>query len=111
MESWLEIIVQVLCIGALLAIIWWKAKPYILFKKRAEKASGSIVNWMQARSKGKIYFYPMIEFRTEDGTPVQFKAEERSEQSPMYPIGTEVTVLYDPKDTEHRKVSYPKRES
>ncbi|MFZ6053488.1 DUF3592 domain-containing protein [Halocola ammonii] len=108
MAPWLEIVVQILCVVALLLIIWWKAKPAIQFRMRAVETKGTIVNWMKTVSGGKSFFYPMIEFSDQEGKQIRFKAKERSEDKPMFDIGTAVTVKFDPKNPERRKVTYPK---
>ena len=69
---------------------------------------GRIVNWMSATVAGKRYFYPLIEFRTESGVPVTYRAEERSEDKPMFEPGTVVKVKYDPENPKRVKTVYPK---
>jgi len=67
------------------------------------------VNWLKTNIGGKVYFYPMIEFVDREGKRIRFKASERSEREPMYKTGTEVIIKYDPKNTDRKKVAYPKK--
>jgi hypothetical protein len=97
-------------IGILLivAIIIWRLNDILFFTFRAKKTTGTIVNWMSAKSKGKQVFFPMIKFEDENGTSHKYRADESCENEPMYPIGTAVTVLYLPKDPSKTRTRYPK---
>ncbi|MFN0033241.1 MAG: DUF3592 domain-containing protein, partial [Flavobacteriales bacterium] len=63
---------------------------------------------MAAMQEGKRVYYPMIEFSTASGRHIAFRADEMCEGQPMFPVGTQVQVLYLPQDPEVRKVVYPK---
>jgi|JI7StandDraft_1071085.scaffolds.fasta_scaffold139774_2 hypothetical protein len=79
----------------------------ILFSLRKKETTGKIVNWMSASEKGKKFFYPMVEFETSEFGKVTFRAEERCENNPMFPPGTDVKIYYLSTDKEQRKVEYP----
>ena len=81
----------------------------ILFLLRHKETEGTIVNWLKAKQKGKDFFYPLIVFNDENEKPIQFRAEERCEGSPMYPPGTKVIIKYVPGNPEFRKVKYPSK--
>lgn len=81
----------------------------ILFIFKKKEAEGTIVNWMSSTEKGKRYYYPLIEFVTEDRGSFTFRADERCEGSPMFEPGTKVVVKYLPNDPEFRKVVYPQK--
>ncbi|MBL7943734.1 MAG: hypothetical protein JNM00_13255 [Flavobacteriales bacterium] len=104
LPEYLAISIVVLLI---IAFIWWKFRHALQFLFRKKKIQGTIVNWMAARVGNKEYFYPMIEFTTESGQRKTFRAEERSEDKPMFPIGTTVTIWYLPGHEDVRKVVYP----
>jgi hypothetical protein len=91
----------------LIAFLLWKFWDDFMLRFRATKTTGTITNWMSRSEKGKVYFYPLITFTTEDGASIQFRADESCEDNPLYPRGTEVTVSYLPKKPSVRKVEYP----
>lgn len=88
-----------------LGLVRFRYDIMFLFSKK--ETQGTITNWMAATQEGKRYFYPMIEFYTEDNSKISFRAEERSEGKPMYQPGTKVTIQYLSKKTDFRKVIYP----
>lgn len=104
LPDWLAYVVIVLLVGGLL---YWKFSLEIAFRLRGKKSPGIITNWMMAREDGKTYFHPLIEFYTEKGESIRFRAEERCEDEPMYPQGTGVMVTYLPDDPKTVKVKYP----
>ena len=65
----------------------------ILFSLRKKETTGKIV--------------PMVEFETSEFGKVTFRAEERCENKPMFPPGTDVKIYYLSTDKEQRKVEYP----
>ncbi|MDZ4824144.1 MAG: DUF3592 domain-containing protein [Flavobacteriales bacterium] len=91
-----------------IAFIWWKFKDDIMFNRQSRETEGIISNWMSGVEKGKQYFYPLIEFVTENGERVNYRAEERSEGKPLYSVGTKVRVRYLPKDPKNVRTIYPK---
>jgi hypothetical protein len=110
MEHWPDWLKHSISVGVGIAIIifvLWRLSPLIFFRFRAHKAPGRITNWMSMKEKGKTYFYPIIEFETNDGRSLNYRAEERCENRPMYPVGTEVTVLYDRKNPKNARTNYP----
>ena len=88
-------------------IIWWKFLDDLLFAFKGIYTDGVIINWMGASEKGKKYFYPLIEFHSADGTRHTYRAEERSEDAPMYSQGTVVRVKYLPSNPKMVKTIYP----
>jgi hypothetical protein len=101
-EPWLYVLIVLSLIAGVFLF-----RSEILFLLRHKKTEGTIVNWLKAKQKGKDFFYPLIAFDDENGTPIQFRAEERCEGSPMYPPGTKVTIKYISGNQEFRKVKYP----
>lgn len=97
----------ILGIILVIAIIIWRLSDVLFFSFRAKKTEGTIVNWMQQSVKGKATFYPLIEFTTQEGEDIQYRADESCEGSPMYPRGTKVTVSYNPKKPKQTKTTYP----
>lgn len=63
---------------------------------------------MQSKVKGKLILHPVISFTPENGESRKYRADESCEGKPMYPVGTKVTVLYNPKDPGQVKTRYPK---
>jgi len=104
MENPIIFIVGILLV---IAIIIWRLNDVLFFSFRAKKVEGVIVNWMQQSVKGKATFYPLIEFTTEAGENIQYRADESCEGAPLYPRGTKVTVSYDPKNPKSTKTKYP----
>ena len=110
MESWPDWTKHAIAISfgviAVIVIIW-RMSPLLFFRFRAITVPGRITNWMSMKEKGVTYFYPMVEFDTANGQTVNFRANDRCEGRPLYPIGTMVNVSYDPKDSKNVKTSYP----
>lgn len=97
-------------IGAALVVLitgYFKFRYEIMFLFSKQETEGTITNWMSSTEDGKRYFYPMIEYYTLEHAKITFRAEERSEGSPMYEPGTKVIVKYLPKKPDVRKVVYP----
>lgn len=96
--------------GAILVVLvigYFRFRNEIMFLFSKEETEGVITNWMSATQEGKRYFYPVIEFRTAAGEKITFRADERSENSPMFQPGTKVVIRYLPKKPDIRKVIYP----
>lgn len=93
----------------ILLLLYWRLKDIIVLPGQWQEAEGIIVNWMSREEKGKRFFHPMIEFKTLDGHKTQYRAEDHSENAPMYPIGTKVTVKYNKKNPKQVKTVYPKK--
>ena len=106
-NSVLSWVLSSLCVLGILGILWWRIAPIVLFRRRAIETRGKITNWMSAKVKGVTVYKPIIAFNTEKGMRFTFVSEDRCEGKPMYAIGTEVTVLYDPKDPKNNKIEYP----
>lgn len=99
-----------LTIGAVLVVLvvgYAKFRYDIMFLFSKKETEGTITNWMSAMDDGKRYFYPMIEFYTAENNKITFRAEERSEGTPMYEPGTKVIIKYLPQKPDVRKVVYP----
>lgn len=98
--------------GIIIAVIaagffMYRKEIFFLFKKK--EARGIITNWMSTTEKGKKFFYPMIEFETPEFGKITFRADDRCENNPLYPQGTQVRILYYPEDAEMRKIIYPEK--
>jgi hypothetical protein len=50
-------------------------------------------------SKGKVFFYPIVEFRTADGRIIRFEGSTGS-NPPAHRVGDQVQVRYDPQSPE-----------
>lgn len=103
-------ILSAVCVLAALGLLWWRLSPVLLFHKRATHVDGKIVNWMSARVKDQLIFKPIIVFTTLDGREISIASDDRCEDEPAYPVGTIVTVLYDPKDPNLNRVRYPEKD-
>jgi len=101
-DSWLYVLVSLSLIAGIFLF-----REEILFLLRHKKTEGTIVNWLKARQKGKEYYYPLITFNNDEGKSIQFRAEERCENAPLYPPGTKVLIKFLPGNQELRKVKYP----
>ncbi|MFY7708288.1 MAG: DUF3592 domain-containing protein [Flavobacteriales bacterium] len=104
MPAWLS---YGIAITVVILFVWWKFKNQLLFPIQSIETSGVITNWMGMNEGGKKYFYPLIEFTTQSGELVKFRAEERSEGAPLYEPGTKVSIRYHRKDVKFVKVKYP----
>ena len=100
-------VIFVVGIILVIAIVIWRLNDVLFFSLRAKKAEGIIVNWMQQNAAGIATFFPLIEFTTEKGEKIQYRAEESCEGKPLYPRGTSVTVRYDPRNPKLNKTTYP----
>ena len=94
-----------------LGIGFYLFKDTIRFALKSLKTNGRIVNWMSASEKGKKYFYPVIEYTPEGGETIRVRTEDRCEKEPLYPVGSSVTVKYDPLNFKTIRVEYPKKTS
>ncbi|HEY8403475.1 MAG TPA: DUF3592 domain-containing protein [Flavobacteriales bacterium] len=102
-----EILIYVGAAIAVLVIGYFQFKNEIAFMFSKKETEGTITNWMSATQEGKRYYYPMISYTPEGHETITFRAEERSEGSPMYEPGTKVIVQYLEKKPTIRKVIYP----
>lgn len=106
-EESLDIGPIAIVVTILVAFIIWKFWDNLLLRYRSTKTIGTITNWMSRSEKGKVYFYPQISFSTSEGKEIQFRADERCENAPLYPRGTSVKVSYLASNPSVRKVEYP----
>lgn len=106
--TWQEIAGVAGVAAVVIYFVWWKFGADMLFSKNCREVDGTIVNWIVAAGNGVQYFYPLIAFTTDDGKHHNYRAEERSEGKPLYPIGTNVRVRYLPKDPRNVRTIYPK---
>ena len=86
-------------------------KDTVRFALKSQRAPGRIVNWMSATEKGKKFFYPVIEYTPLGGETMRIRTEDRCEIEPLYPVGSSVTVKYDPSNFKTIRVEYPKKTS
>ena len=91
-----------------IAIVIWRLRDLLFFSFRAKESHGTITNWLSSKVNGVEVFHPVIEFQTETGESIRYRAEETCEGRPLYPVGTKVTVLYNPNKTSQVKTRYPK---
>lgn len=109
MSEDIRLLLSALCILAILGILYWRLAPLIFFKSRAIKAKGKITNWMSASVKRERIFKPIIQYHDAEGKEQSFVSDDQCKGEPAYPIGTEVTVYYNPKDPNQRQVEYPEK--
>lgn len=112
MDNWPEWLEHTVAIGLgllVLGLIFWKFRDEIFFKFRAIAVEGRITNWMSMKDKGVTFYYPLIEFHDLNGNVVNYRANERCEGRPMYPVGTKVVVRYDKKNPKKVKTEYPEK--
>lgn len=105
--EWLQILVIVLVFVGVAIFIIWRLSPIIFFRFRAINVEGSITNWMSNKEKGVTYYYPLVEFNTLEGEKISFRADDRCEGRPMFPIGTKVNIAYDKKNPKNVRTTYP----
>jgi hypothetical protein len=95
-------------VGVLVLIfLYWKFKDDIFFLFKNKESEGRITNWMAASEKGQKFFYPLIEFTTESGEVITYRADERCENAPLYSPGTVVRVKYQVNNPKKVKTIYP----
>jgi hypothetical protein len=70
---------------------------------------GTVVdNYWEAFAHGGAAYVPVVDFQTVDGKAVRF-TDGIGSIPPDYPVGAEVTVLYDPEDVHNARVVSWKR--
>lgn len=106
MSSWAPYVIAIILCVAILGIVLWRLSPILFFKMRALSVQGKITNWMSMKDKGVTYYYPMIEFTDLNGTNHNYRADERCEGRPLYPIGSNVVVHYDKNNPSNVKTTY-----
>jgi hypothetical protein len=104
---WLQITITVVVLVGVGIFIIWRLSPILFFKLRAIEVEGRITNWMSHKEKGVTYYYPLVEFDTLEGEKISFRADEKCEGRPMYPIGTKLKIAYDKKDAKNARITYP----
>lgn len=104
MPTWVPVSIIV---AMLLVFVWWKFSDELKLRFNGLDAEGTIVNWMSLREKGVLYFHPIIEFSTENGEKISYRAEERCEDEPLYPQGTSVKIKYLKEKPKVVKTIYP----
>jgi hypothetical protein len=105
--TWQEWLVAGLTLALVVFVLIYKFRQEIQLKWKGVLTEGAIVNWMASNEAGVRYYYPLIYFQTAAGKEYKFRADERCESAPMYPVGTKVQVKYLPKNPEVRVVNYP----
>jgi hypothetical protein len=78
---------------------------YPLWRDRVE-ARGTIMEIKEERSAGgsEIVYFPVVEFSANGNAKMRFRAEAGSANASSYEVGTEVDVLYDPRDPMHARI-------
>jgi len=70
-----------------------------VFLQRSLHAQGTVVEQREKKgTKFTTYYYPVVEFRTENGEKVQFVGGAGNSGGPQIPTGSTVDVIYDPTD-------------
>ena len=82
----------------LVGLVWFGYSG--LHRAQWRSASGMVVGH-SGNSQGR--FAPVVSFNAADGRRVQFTSSELGAQS-RYPLGRQVTVLYDPAHPEHAEI-------
>jgi len=108
LPEWLPYVIAVVLCISILGLVFWRLSPLLFFKSRAINVEGRITNWMSMKEKGIVYYYPMIEFTDLNGQNQSYRADERCEGRPIYPIGSKVIVHYNQKNPTNAKTTYPK---
>lgn len=103
-QEWLIACLTVLIFSAVLLI---KFRMEIRLRFKGVYIDGAIINWMSAIEDGKRYFYPLISAHLPSGQELKFRADERCEGEPMYPVGTPVRIKLLIHQPEVRQVEYP----
>lgn len=104
--DWLAYAIIVLLIVGLL---YWKLSATVAFMRKGKKTTGIISNWMLAKEGKETRYYPMIEFRLDDGSTQRYRAEESCEGAPMFEVGTQVEVEYLENDPKTVRTKYPSK--
>jgi hypothetical protein len=105
--TWQEWLVVALTVTLLVSVLLFKFRLEIKLRRKGIMADGVIVNWMSASEAGSKYCYPLIYFVTASGKEIKFRADERCEGEPLYPIGTKVRIKYLNSQPDVREVQYP----
>lgn len=80
----------------LLIFGWWEYRQTARFLGDAVSTTGTVTsNERTTNSKGEAAYYPVVRFTPAHGDPLEFRSRTGS-SSGLYPIGTEVAVLYSP---------------
>ena len=107
--DWVKHTLSIVCGLLVVGFVIWRLSPLLFFRFKAQKATGRITNWMSVKENGTVFFYPLIEYTTAAGQVVSYRANERCEGRPMYPVGTVVEVSYLPKDPKDTRTEYPEK--
>lgn len=87
--------------GTITAILFcafgWSVLHVRHFVNNAMEGEGRVVSLVRSHSKNGYVFSPVVEFRTAEGTSIEFTSSTGS-SPPPYDVGENVTVYYDPKD-------------
>lgn len=67
---------------------------------------GTLVELHEEKSgeSSVITYFPVVEFSTRSTARMRFRSDAGSEGAPEYEVGTEVDVLYDPRDPMHARI-------
>jgi hypothetical protein len=106
--SWQEYLIACLTLLIVCVVLLIKFRMEIRLRMKGVYIDGTIINWMSAVEGGKRYFYPLISAALPSGQELKFRADERCEGEPMYPVGTSVRVRLLLEQPDVREVEYPK---
>ncbi|MEN9640515.1 MAG: hypothetical protein RLZZ262_2384 [Bacteroidota bacterium] len=109
MESWTwqEWLIACLTLVIFTTVLLIKFRLEIRLRWKGIYVDGEIINWMSAIDEGKRYYYPLIIAHLPSGKELKFRAEERCEHEPMFPIGTKVRIKLLQQQPDIRQVEYP----
>lgn len=88
-----------------LIIAWILFQKEQKFAKEAASAMGTVVESVYRKSrKGKITYYPVVEFQTVGGKRMTFRSNTGS-KPPTYEDGEQVSVLYEKQNPANAKIA------
>src|SRR5262245_26876655 len=103
----------ILSLIPLFVIGWniWKILSYYMRLRRFIRVSAKVVNTSVKGSRGRTYFYtPIIEFTTVLGEKYTLEYTEDNPDRPLYRIGEQIKICYDPEEPRRFMIYDPKAE-
>jgi len=95
----------------------WKIVKYYSRTKRFVRATATVVNTSVEQFRDElapanpyIYYSPVIRFTTADNAVYTLKYAEDNADRPLYKIGEEITICYDPEEPRRFMIYDPKSE-
>jgi hypothetical protein len=98
------LVCAVIGLGLIVGGAFWATRR-LDFLKHCLHAQGTVVEQREKTgSKFTTYYYPVVEFRTENGEKVQFVGGAGSSGGPLIQTGSTVEVVYDPADPSQARI-------